>query len=50
LLFPRFFGVEGVAYAQPVTDLLSFILAMIMLADEFRKMPKEDKKKAVRTA
>lgn len=50
LLFPRFFGVEGVAYAQPVTDLLSFILAMIMLADEFRKMPKEDKKKAVRAA
>lgn len=42
LLFPRLFGVEGVAYAQPVTDLLSFLLACVFLFDEFRRMPKED--------
>ncbi len=42
LLFPRLFGVEGVAYAQPVTDLLAFILSIIFLVDEFRKMPKKD--------
>lgn len=42
LLFPRFLGIEGVAYAQPVTDLLAFILSVIFLVDEFRKMPRED--------
>lgn len=42
LLFPRLLGVEGVSYAQPVTDLLSFLLAGMFLIDEFRKMPRED--------
>lgn len=42
LLLPRFFGLDGVMFAQPVTDLLSFTLAIIFLIDEFRKMPKED--------
>lgn len=43
LVFPMVLGVEGVAYAQPVTDLLAFLLAMIFLVNEFRKMPKEDR-------
>ena len=42
LVLPRFMGLDGVMYAQPVTDLLSFLLAVIFLIDEFRKMPKED--------
>lgn len=42
LLLPRVFGLDGVMYAQPATDLLSFFLAVIFLADEFRKMPRED--------
>ncbi len=42
VLLPRFFGLNGVMYAQPVTDLLSFILATIFLLDELRKMPKEN--------
>ncbi|MDO4265343.1 MAG: MATE family efflux transporter [Eubacteriales bacterium] len=42
LLVPRFFGVEGIAYAQPVTDLLSFALSVLFLIQEFRIMPKED--------
>jgi len=42
LILPRFFGIDGVMYAQPITDLLSFILAVVFLVDEFRKMPKED--------
>ncbi len=42
LILPRFFDIRGVMYAQPVTDLLSFILAVIFLIDEFKKMPKED--------
>ena len=42
LLLPRFFGVIGVALAQPVTDLLSFFLAVLFLWSEMRHMPKED--------
>lgn len=42
LILPRFFGLDGVMYAQPVTDMLSFLLAVVFLVDEFRKMPKED--------
>lgn len=42
LILPRFFALDGVMYAQLVTDFLSFILAVIFLIDEFRKMPKED--------
>ena len=42
LLLPRFFGIDGVMYAQPVSDLFSFTLAVVFLIDEFRKMPKED--------
>ena len=42
LVLPRFFGLDGVMYAQPVADLLSFLLAVVFLWDEFRKMPKED--------
>lgn len=42
LILPRFFGLDGAMYAQPVTDLLSFLLAVIFLRDELHKMPKED--------
>lgn len=42
LILPRFFGLNGVLFAQPVTDLLSFILAVVFMIDEFKKMPKED--------
>ena len=42
LILSRFFGLDGAIFAQPVTDLLSFLLAVIFLVDEFRKMPRED--------
>lgn len=42
LILPRFFGVFGVALAQPVTDFFSFLLAVLFLWDEMRRMPKED--------
>lgn len=31
-----------VMLAEPVSDLISFIMAVAFLIDEFRKMPKED--------
>lgn len=42
LILPKFLGLDGVMYAQPITDLLSFILAVSFLIDEMRKMPKHD--------
>lgn len=42
LILPLFFGLDGVMYAQPICDLLSFTMAIVFLTDEFRKMPKED--------
>ena len=42
LILPHFFGLDGVMYAQPISDLLSFLLAVAFLADEMHRMPKED--------
>ncbi len=40
LTLPKFFGVEGVIYATPVTDLIAFTVAIIFLINEFKHMPK----------
>ena len=40
LILPRFFGLAGVIYATPVTDLLAFSVAIIFLIHEFKHMPK----------
>lgn len=42
LILPKFFGLEGIMYAQPITDILAFILSVAFIADELKKMPKED--------
>ncbi len=44
LLFvlPTFMGLDGIIWATPISDLLSFILATVMLIIEFSHMPKED--------
>lgn len=42
VLLPRFMGVTGIAFAQPITDVLSFLLAVAFLIQEFRHMPKHD--------
>ena len=40
LTLPRFFGVEGVICATPLTDLIAFTVAIIFLINEFKYMPK----------
>ena len=37
LILPHYFGVKGVWYSMPVSDLVSSILAMVMLAAEVKK-------------
>ena len=37
LILPRFFGVAGVWYSMPVSDLLASLIALVMLVCQFRK-------------
>ena len=48
ILLPKVFGLNGVMFAQPVTDLLAFLLAMALLRDELKKMPKKDLEEDIR--
>ena len=32
LLLPRFFGLDGVLYSMPVSDLLTFVIAAVVIA------------------
>lgn len=42
LILPHFYGLDGIMYAQPATDLLSALLAVSFLAYEMHIMPHED--------
>lgn len=42
LILPRFMGLDGVMYAQPITDLLAFIMSVAFMVSEMKHMPKED--------
>ncbi len=42
LILPRFMGLDGVMFAQPIAYLLAFALAVLFLTNEMRHMPKED--------
>lgn len=38
IILPRFFGVEGALYAGPTADFMAFILAVILIVFEIRKI------------
>lgn len=40
LILPRFFGIDGIMYATPVSDFIAFLIAARFLAAELRKMPR----------
>ena len=42
LILPRLYGLDGIMYAQPATDLISALLAVSFLAYEMHIMPHED--------
>jgi Na+-driven multidrug efflux pump len=41
LIFPMFFGIDGVMYAGPIADLLAAVISAWMLVGEMRKMKEE---------
>ena len=36
LLLPRFFGLDGVLYSMPVSDLLTFLIAVVLIRSTYR--------------
>jgi Na+-driven multidrug efflux pump len=42
IVLPIFFGIDGVAYAGLIADLVAFVFAISMILNEFRHMPKEN--------
>lgn len=42
LILPRFWGVDGIWIAQPISDIIATIVTAILLIKQFRKVEKED--------
>ena len=40
VIFPRFFGIDGIVYAGPIADALAAVVAAIMLMRELKQMNK----------
>ena len=38
LILPRFFGLDGVLYSMPVSDVLTFIISMIIIAGTYKQL------------
>ena len=38
LLLPRFFGLDGVLYSMPVSDILTAVISFIVIASAYRKL------------
>jgi len=38
LLLPRFFGLDGVLYSMPVSDILTFLIASVIIARTYREL------------
>ena len=41
LLLPRFFGLDGVLYSMPVSDVLTFVIAAGMIVKTYRELNTE---------
>ena len=38
LLLPRFFGLDGVLYSMPVSDILTFVIAAVIIVQTYREL------------
>lgn len=41
LLLPHFFGLDGVLYSMPLSDILTFIIALILITATYRELRQE---------
>lgn len=44
LLLPIFFGLDGVLYSRPVSDILTFIISIIVIASTYKQLGKTDRR------
>lgn len=42
LIFPVFFGIDGIMYAGPIADLVAAVVAILMARSELRRMRREE--------
>ena len=42
IILPQFFGIEGVWYSMPISDIIAAVLTVIMLIIQFREWKKEE--------
>ncbi|MBR7075802.1 MAG: MATE family efflux transporter, partial [Lachnospiraceae bacterium] len=45
LLLPLKFGLDGVLYSMPLSDLLTFLIAVFLIIQTYRELGLEDAKK-----
>ncbi len=43
LIFPLFWGIDGILYAMPISDAIAFGLALLLVSGEFRSMKKMER-------
>ena len=41
LLLPVFFGLDGVLYSMPVSDILTFLISVFIIRDTYKKLNTE---------
>ncbi|MDD6023312.1 MAG: multidrug transporter MatE, partial [Oscillospiraceae bacterium] len=42
LLLPRFFGLDGVLYSMPLSDILTFVIAAVVILRTLRELGEKD--------
>ena len=40
LLLPIFFGIDGVLYSMPVSDILTFVITLIIIRNTYKELKK----------
>ena len=40
LLLPMLFGLDGVLYSMPVSDILTFVIAVVLIAQTYKELSK----------
>ena len=43
LILPKFFGLNGILYAAPIADFVAFVVSVICISTEFKKLNELEK-------
>ena len=50
LILPLFFGLDGVLYSMPVSDILTAVVSAVIITMTFKELSKEHNNKAIKGA